>query len=178
MYASSNEYLPVFWYKYVPLTSSNPNDGGFSVILYENSVLSFSVYGQREGSSAKVFKDENCFALPSEVMSYYKFLLHAADSWLDCTPKELRTIGRGRYSSQFAFGGYDPINVVDIESQILERMWEGNGNGFFARHLYVLFEDIANTLMENGIRLTLDSFSWQSQKIQPFKRDNVQQMYL
>ena len=178
MYASNSGFNPVFWYKYVPLNTSSANDGGFSVILYENCILSFSVYGQRDENNVKICKDEICFKLPPEVLTFYKKLLLAADSWLQYLPSELRILGRGRYTSQFAFGGYDPINVVDIEAQILEKMWEGNGNGFYARHLYVLFEDIANTLMERGVRLTLDSFSWQSHKIMPFKRENVNRLCL
>lgn len=176
MYAT-NDGNPVFGYKYVPLASTNPDDGGFSIFLYDNALLTFSVYGQRNGSSIKELKDMICFELPKEVLAYYKVLLNVADSWLGCVPKEgLRAYGRGRYISQFSFDGYDPITVTDIESQILERMWEGNGNGFFARHLYVLFEDIANTLMEKGARLTLDSFSWKSQAVQPFRIEGQQEM--
>ena len=44
---------------------------------------------------------------------------------------------------------------------------------FFARHLYVLFEDVANLLAENGIRLTLDGFTWDNNMIRPFRKNQL-----
>jgi hypothetical protein len=45
--------------------------------------------------------------------------------------------------------------------------------GFFARHLYVLFEDVANLLAENGIRMTLDGFTWDNNVIRPFRKNQL-----
>ena len=50
----------------------------------------------------------------------------------------------------------------------------GTETGFFARHLYVLFEDIGNLFAESGIRLTLDGFTWDPSRIQPFR---ISQLY-
>lgn len=164
----NEEYLPLFQYKYHPLNSKRQNDGGFTVILYENAVLSFSVYGGRDQNSGKIFLDENCFLLPGKVLNYYFSLLRNAGSWLEYMPYDLRNGSRGKYCSLFAFDGYDPNMVVDIESLVTAPM--GTAEGYYARHMYVLFEDIANILKEQGIDLTLHSFHWDEKIIQPFKR--------
>ena len=51
---------PIFHYKFRPLSDGGPvKDGGFSVIIYENCVLSFSTY-----DASGVFLNEFCFSLP------------------------------------------------------------------------------------------------------------------
>ena len=52
-------------------------------------------------------------------------------------------------------------------------LWERDAGGFFARHLYVLFEDVANLLAENGIRMTLDGFTWDNNMIRPFRKNQL-----
>lgn len=168
------EYRPLFQYKYHPLNSKRPNDGGFTVILYENAILSFSVYGGRNQDTGKVFLDEICFTLPGRVLQYFFSLLKNAGSWLEYMPYDLRNGNRGKYTSLFAFDGYDPNMVVDIESLVTAPM--GTSEGYYARHMYVLFEDIANILMEQGIELTLHSFHWDNAVIQPFKRNAAQKV--
>ena len=46
-------------------------------------------------------------------------------------------------------------------------------SGFFSRHLYVLFEDVANLLADNGIRMTLDGFTWDNAVIRPFRKNQL-----
>ena len=48
----------------------------------------------------------------------------------------------------------------------------GSPGGFFARHLYVLFEDISNVLAEYGINLSLDGFSW-AENVRPFRKNQL-----
>ena len=158
---------PVFQYKFRPLANdTRAADGGFSVILYENRILSFSVY---EVSGA--FRDELCFALPNRVLTCFYSLLHSASSWLGSTPCDLHGEDSSPYASSFAFDGYDPIRVWGINRLLVEPA--GTEDGFFARHLYVLFEDVANLFAESGIRLTLDGFTWDSNRITPFRKNQI-----
>ena len=49
----------------------------------------------------------------------------------------------------------------------------GSQEGFFTRHLYVLFEDVANLFAENGIRMMLDGFTWDANRIRPFRKSQM-----
>ena len=158
---------PVFQYKFRPLMQDRRVlDGGFCVILYENIILSFSTYDVNGG-----FIDELCFSLPVRVIQCFYGLLRNASSWLGATPCDLRGSGVSPYASSFAFDGYDPIRVWGINELLCHPA--GSESGFFTRHLYVLFEDVANLFAENGVRMTLDGFTWDSEKIQPFRKGQM-----
>ena len=158
---------PVFQYKFRPLAhDTRALDGGFSIILYENRILSFSTY-----DVSGVFLDELCFALPGRVMTCFYALLRGAAPWLGSTPCDLRGEDVSPYASSFAFDGYDPIRIWGMNELICEPAC--SEAGFFSRHLYVLFEDVANLLAENGIRLTLDGFTWDNNMIRPFRKNQL-----
>ena len=158
---------PVFQYKFRPLLQDQRlMDGGFSVILYENRILSFSTY-----NAAGQFVDELCFSLPMRVIQCFYGLLRNASSWLGDTPCDLRGATITTYASSFAFDGYDPIRIWGINDLLCQP--SGSQAGFFTRHLYVLFEDVANLFAENGIRLTLDGFTWDAGRIQPFRKNQM-----
>ena len=158
---------PVFQYKFRPLLQDQrAMDGGFCVILYENRILSFSTY-RVDGS----FIDELCFALSPRVIPCFYGLLRNAGSWLGDTPCDLRGASITPYASSFAFDGYDPIRVWGINDLLCQPA--GSQAGFFARHLYVLFEDVANLLAENGVRMTLDGFTWDTARIHPFRKNQM-----
>lgn len=156
---------PIFQYKFRPIgQGSAPADGGFCIILYENGILSFSLY-----DAVGAFMDELCFSLPNRVLQCFYGLLRNASSWLGATPCDLRGGEKVAYGSSFAFDGYDPIRVWGMNALICEPC--GSAGGFFARHLYVLFEDVSNLFAENGITLTLDGFNWDGTKIRPFRKN-------
>ncbi len=156
---------PVFQYKFRPLAqSSAPVDGGFCIVLYENGILSFSIY-----DAAGAFLDELCFSLPGRVLTCFYGLLRNASSWLGVSPHDLRGGDAGLYGSSFAYDGYDPIRVYGMNSLVCAPC--GSMEGFFARHLYVLFEDVSNLFAEQGITLSLDGFSWDSGRIRPFRKN-------
>ena len=159
---------PVFQYKFRPLPSKGkvPSDGGFCILLYENGVLSFSVY-----DLAGAFMDEVCFALPNRVLTCFYSLLRNASSWLGSTPRDLRGPAEAHFASSFAFDGYEPIRVWGINSLLAAPT--RSASGFFARHLYVLFEDICNLLAENGISLSLDGFTWNPDSVRPFRKNQL-----
>ena len=159
-------HKPIFQYKFRPFSQDvPPQDGGFSVILYENGILSFSTYDVNGA-----FIDELCFSLPGRVLQCCYGLLRNASSWLPSTPCDLRGNADSAYGSSFAFDGYDPIRVWGMNQLLCEPC--GSPGGFFARHLYVLFEDISNVLVEYGINLLLDGFTW-TENIRPFRKSQM-----
>jgi len=158
---------PVFQYKFRPLMQDRrAPDGGFSVILYENRILSFSTYDVNGA-----FLDELCFSLSGRVIPCFYGLLRNASNWLGATPCDLRGSMTSPYASSFAFDGYDPIRVWGINDLLL--MPSGSEAGFFTRHLLVLFEDVSNLFAENGIRMTLDGFTWDMDRIRPFRKSQL-----
>ena len=158
---------PIFQYKFRPFgKDARAADGGFSVILYENGILSFSTY-----DAAGAFLDELCFSLPPRVRQCFYGLLRNASSWLGATPCDLRGREDSPYGSSFAFDGYDPIRVFGMNMLLVEPC--GSAGGFFARHLYVLFEDVCNLFAENGINLSLDGFTWNTNQVQPFRKNQM-----
>lgn len=165
---SGYECRPVFQYKFRPL-NNGAQDGGFSVILYENSILSFSIY-----DLSGAFMDETCFSLPGCVLQYFYSILKNAESWLGYAPQDLRNSDRCDYASSFAFDGYDPVRVWGMEQMLVAPM--GTAEGFYSRHICVLFEDISNLLVEYGIEMTLRTFQWSGSKAQPFKRPQQMNM--
>lgn len=161
-------YKPVFQYKFRPFAQEGfiPEDGGFTVLFYENGILSFSTY-----NANGLFMDELCFTLPGRVLQCFYGLLRNASSWLPSTPADLRGNEAAVYGSSFAFDGYDPIRVFGMNSLICEPC--GSPGGYFARHLYVLFEDVCNLFMEYGITLSLDGFTWNAEMIRPFRKNQM-----
>ena len=161
-------YKPIYQYKFRPFAQDGvpPTDGGFTVMLYENGILSFSTY-----DANGAFLDELCFTLPGRVLQCFYGLLRNAASWLPSTPNDLRGAEKSLYGSSFAFDGYDPIRVFSINALMAEPC--GSAGGFFARHLYVLFEDICNLFAEYGIHMSLDGFSWNPEQIRPFRKNQL-----
>ena len=92
-------------------------------------------------------------------------------SWLGATPCDLRGTDMAPYASSFAFDGYDPIRVWGINELLLQP--SGSEAGFFTRHLLVLFEDVATLFAESGISLTLDGFTWDPARINPFRKSQL-----
>lgn len=165
---AGNRCKPVFMYQFRPLMNDRrAPDGGFCILIYENCILSFSTY-----DVSGAFLDEVCFVLPSRVIQYFHALVESAGSWLPACPCDLRAASVTPYASSFAFDGYDPVRVWGINALLNEPT--GSEAGFFARHLYVLFEDICNLLRENGIRMSLDGFTWDPHRVRSFRK---KQMY-
>ena len=110
-------------------------------------------------------------SLPLRIMPCFYSLLRNAGSWLGACPCDLRAANLTPYASSFAFDGYDPVRVWGINDLLAQPA--GSEAGFFTRHIYVLFEDIANLFAENGIRLMLDGFTWDTQMVRPFRKNQM-----
>ena len=161
-------YKPVFQYKFRPFVRDGqlPTDGGFTLLFYENGILSFSTY-----DAHGLFLDELCFSLPGRVLQCFYGLVRNAASWLSVAPANLQGSQESPYGSSFAYDGYDPIRVFGMNELVCEPC--GSAAGFFARHLYVLFEDVSSLFAEFGITMTLDGFSWNDQMIRPFRKNQM-----
>lgn len=161
---AGNRYRPVFMYQFRPLMNDRrAPDGGFCILLYENSILSFSTY-----DVSGAFLDEICFVLPPQVIHFFHGLVQSARNWLPACPCDLRAANVTPYASSFAFDGYDPVRIWGINALLNEPT--GTESGFYTRHLYVLFEDVCNLLRDCGIRLSLDGFTWDTQRVHSFRK--------
>ena len=114
----------------------------------------------------------------SKPVFQYKFrplksdsLLGNASSWMGACPCDLRGRGTAGYASSFAFDSYEPIRVWGINDLLCQPT--GSEGGFFTRHLYVLFEDVANLFAESGIRLSIDGFTWDGARVHPFRKNQT-----
>lgn len=155
---------PVFQYKYRPLpVRAEVQDGGFCVTLYENGVISFCVFGVDGG-----LLDEICMSFPEQLLRQLYSLIDSADSWLGSVPADLRAEDMPRYASSFAYDGYDPVRVWGMES--LLGMPCNTGEGYYSRHLYALFDDTVNLFSQYGVFMTMNSFTWDSARVRPFRR--------
>ena len=138
-------YKPIFQYKFRPFPQqgSEPADGGFTILLYENGILSFSTYDARG-----LFLDELCFTLPGRVLQCFYGLLRNASSWLPSTPNDLRGQGEAAYGSSFAYDGYDPIRVFGMNSLLCEPC--GSAGGGFGRTTDTLDTFLVAELVHDG----------------------------
>ena len=163
---SGSDNRPVFQYKYRPMSNDAVN-GGFTVTLYGNAVLSFATFDR-----SFTCTDEICFSLPLNVVRYFFSLVGNAESWLAYAPQDLRLLDKCREAAYFSFDGHDPIRLWEPEYLITQPM--GTVEGFYSRHVYVLFEDVANLLVEHGIEMTTRSFEWDGMKARAFRRSAPQ----
>ena len=71
--------------------------------------------------------------------------------------------------------GYNPIVIWEMNRLICEPTC--SELGYFSRHIYVLFEDIASMLSKCGVHLSLDGFTWDAAKVHPFRKSQQPQYY-
>jgi len=154
---------PVFHYIYRPLSGrTHPEDGGFTVTLYDNDVLVFTVF------AAPCYPvSTNAFLLPESVRLDYFALVDQADAWLKTQPANLRGSDTPAFSSFFGFDGHPPFIVSDMP--LLASLPCGDPIGRSARKLYVLFEDFAALLQHTGFTMTLNSFTWDPAGVTPLE---------
>ena len=134
---------PVFQYKFRPLLQDQRVMDGGFCVILYENRILSFSTYRADGS----FIDELCFSLPVRVIQCFYSLLRNAGSWLGDTPCDLRGATVTTYASSFAFDGYDPIRVWGINDLLC--------------------------LAENGIRLTLDGFTWDTERIHPFRKGQL-----
>lgn len=170
MVVNTNEE-PLFWYAYQPAARrEHPENGGFSIALYRSNRLNYrmyDIYGQFT---------ECDLQLPPEVIGRYAMIQESQDWWLREVPQEIRMNPNGglrlrtdhddpAYVCLFGFQGYQMFECHEI-NQLVKRPFNSL-RGMYARRLRMMLESVAETLHYCGIRLTVDTFGWGWNVMQP-----------
>ena len=158
-YTQSNHV--VFSYSYTPTVPRiSPNDGGFSVNLYDNDILEFS---WRDTSSAPL--GTQCFALPPAARMRYLALVQSNAGWLASFPQCMRLDREPRYTSFIGVDGY-PLFLMEELPQLMQCPFRSI-RGHYARVMYNFFEDISSIFYHFGVNITLEGFSWDANIVTP-----------
>lgn len=161
---NTTQPAPLFWYIYRPTQKHarrGQGDGGFNVALYPDSTLVYCRYNQ-----ANQIIEQSCFQLPEEVAENYLMILQSQTWWLRTQPLHIRVKNRlPQYSCMFGFAGHPMFTCDEIDKVVLTPI--NNQRGMYARRLRVMLEFIAEMLYSCGVGLTVDSFVWNWQIIQP-----------
>ncbi|MGN0754252.1 MAG: hypothetical protein ACI4ME_07325 [Aristaeellaceae bacterium] len=159
---------PLFWYVYVPHTSSRRSDhgskDGFNVALYPNNTLVYCRF-----NANKECVDSCTFQLPPEVKAQYLAILESQTWWMARQPREVHVPDRPSSTSMFGFTLQHPM----FACQDLERMAFLQINsrlGIYARRLCSMLECMSEMLFDYGIELGVDLFHWNWQMIQPMNQ--------
>ena len=152
-----NSIRAVFCYAYEP---GHMRDGGFSVNVFSNDMLSFSTY-----TTQHQLIQELCFVLP--VGTAMKLVRHIqrADTWLWNFPPRMRYKDSPDHISTIGLDGYALFRLEDFQKMATANEFRSI-RGHYAREMMNLIEEIAALLDSCGFQLTLKSFSWQT-GIQP-----------
>lgn len=161
---------PLFWYAYQPAARKDlPEDGGFSITLYRSNRLNFrkyNIYGQYEESDLQ---------LPPQVLGRYMMIQESQEWWLKDVPLEIKSSqsggmrlkvdGEPQYKCLFGFAGYPLFECQEINTLVLAPF--NSMRGMYARRLRMMLESVAEMLHYHGITLTVNTFSWGWEAIQP-----------
>ncbi len=152
----------VFFYAYVPNMPANPDDGGFSVNLYDNNYLEFSTY-----HANRTEKQKHMFVLQPAVCLSYISCVQGAESWLADVPPVMRG-GQGfSYTAYMGIAGFREFLIEDF-SLLMNKPFRSM-RAHYARKIYTLLEDISSILYGAGFILEPDTFWWDPARVQPFR---------
>ena len=153
---------PLFCYVFRPGRKRSRNgDGGFNVALYPDSTLAYCRFNMDNQ-----VVEESWFKVPEEVTDRYLMILQSQSWWLSEQPLHVSVkTGIPAYSCMFGFAGHPLMTVDEIDSLVLRPF--NNMRGMYARRLRVMLEFVAELLYSCGMGLTVDSFVWNWQIIQP-----------
>lgn len=165
------EVAALFWYIHRPMgKSAMPGDGGFTVTLYENDALIFTVFNDMRTPIQSL-----TFPVPCELREQYMALLNASDWWLRSLPLNLRASQPPAHASLLGFCGHPMFVVEDIE--IMAAAPFATQQGHFARRLYLMLEDLSEMLAGYGLYLEPARFTWDQRMISPLPPSDVYPPY-
>lgn len=145
-----NAIRSVFCYAYRP---GHGRDGGFSVNVFTNDLLSFSTFDRN-----RRLMSEYTFRLEPGTCQQILTYISAADDWLwnfpprmayQPVPDEISTVG---------VDGYPLFQIEDFPRLVVSEFRSIRGHN--TRLMMNLIEDIASLLSAQGLNLTLNSFLW------------------
>ena len=159
------EAAAVFHYAYRPLTPECkvfPADGGFSLTLFHDDRLVVILYNE-----PCLPRLQTIYAMPAELKMQCLQLIDGAAPWLSGLPAALcLPQGRApRFISQFGFEGYPFLRCDDIPQMIRQPFASPDGRA--TRHLCVLYEDLAQLFLPQGLSLYLDGYTVDNSRLQP-----------
>ena len=141
----------VFRYVFYPF-GKQKRDGGFSVHLYSDGTFCFRAY-----TSAGFVAHEETFVVSSDVIAAYARLAVDNRGWLIRKMPVLAHHSKHLAACIIEIGDYAPIYAIDLEE--LTSLPESDPVGFFAKRIWVLFENASSLLLWCGLYLFQDHFS-------------------
>ncbi len=152
------ECAALFWYVHRPMVQGN--DGGFSVVIYENDVLCFRIFdGMRQ-----VVQELN-FALPSHVREQLHRMMESVQWWRDVMPQNLRSSHTPAQASMLGLYGHPMYVVEELEEAACLPF--ATQRGHLARRIFLFLEDVSEMLCRCGFRLEPRGFDWDKQNVFP-----------
>lgn len=152
------ECSAVFLYAYRPLTNEFKmfeSDAGFTLTVFQDGHAVFSMLNHPGYE-----RERYTYQLDEAFLTKYQEILEHADHWLQAVQPNIRTTEDrvAPYTATFGFSGYQLI-TCDEPARLL-RMRLGTPQGYQARRLCALFEDVTMLLGSYGIHLEFDR--WKS----------------
>lgn len=151
-----NAIRSVFCYAYRP---GHNRDGGFSVNVFTNDMLSFSVFDR-----FRRLQHELAFQLQPGTCQTILDYIQGADDWLWNFPPRMCYQQIPDEISIIGVDGYSLFQIEDFPRLVVSEFRSIRGHN--TRLMMNLIEDIASLLSRQGLDLTLNSFHW-SPSVQP-----------
>ena len=129
-------------------------DGGFSVNVFSNDMLSFSTFGPGHRPLR-----EWHFVLPSGTAIQLVEHIENADSWLWNFPPRMCFKEKPDRISTIGLDGYPLFRLEDFQEMATVNEFRSI-RGHYAREMMNLIEEIAALLDSCGFQMTLHSFGW------------------
>lgn len=152
------ECAALFWYVYRPLGQTA--DGGFTVTVYENDTLTFTVFdGMRQVLQALTFQ------LHPQAQEELLELIDSVDWWVGSMPESMRCSHPPECASMIGIAGHPMYVVEELEETAFLPF--ATQKGHFARRLFLFLEDVSEMLSRYGFYLEPRRFSWDQQNVFP-----------
>lgn len=152
------ECAALFWYVHRPMGQTG--DGGFTVTIYENDTLSFTVFGEmRQVLQSLVFP------LPMEVRDQLLDMIGSVQWWIGSMPQNMRASHPPSCASMLGIAGHAMYVVEELEETAFLPF--ATQKGHFARRLFLFLEDVSEMLSHYGFYLEPQRFSWDQQNVFP-----------
>ena len=141
----------VFCYAYEP---GHMRDGGFTVNVFSNDMLSFSTFGPNH----RLLREYH-FVLPPGTAMHLVELIEDADSWLWNFPPRMCFKEKPDHISTIGLDGYPLFRLEDFQEMATVNEFRSI-RGHYAREMMNLIEEIAALLASCGFQMTPRSFVW------------------
>lgn len=154
----SPECAALFWYVYRPLGQTA--DGGFTVTIYENDTLTFTVFGEM-----RQVLQELTFQLPQDVQDELVDMADSVAWWVGQMPESMRCSHPPSCASMLGIAGHPMYVVEELEESAFLPF--ATQKGHFARRIFLFLEDVSELLSRFGFYLEPQRFSWDQQNVFP-----------